>query len=222
MPRCMSFAGLESPWQDCLGLSWDSYKAGSVPVGAVILHRPTGRCVAAGRNRVNEPTAPAGQIAGTTLAHAEINALVQIRRGSIDLRECVVYSVLEPCPLCMGAIYMSGVRTVIYACRDGLAGAADLIGTTPYMSRKGIRVLGPADCRLEATIMALQVDSWLCFEGPQAHAKLATWRSSVPAGVELGTAVHRDGLLKRLAAEDEPAGTVVDQLLELLTCMGAQ
>ncbi len=220
MPRGRNFGDLERPWQNCLDLSWDSYKAGSVPVGAVVLRRPTGRCIASGRNRINEREAPPGQIAGTTLAHAEINALVQVRRGSIDPRECVIYSVLEPCPLCMGAIYMSGIRTVAYACRDGFAGSTDLLGATPYMSRKGITVIGPSDCSLEAVTMALQVDNLLSVEHPQVDALLDTWRSSVPLGVELGLVVHRDGFLRGLAAEDAPAETVVDQLLELLSCLG--
>ena len=28
-----------------------------------------------------------------------------------------IYTAVEPCPLCMGAIYMSGVRAIHYACR---------------------------------------------------------------------------------------------------------
>jgi len=76
------------------------------PFGAAIVR--DGEVVAKGWNRVastNDPT-----------AHAEI---VAIRRScshlqTFDLSDCVLYCSCEPCPMCMAAIYWSGIKRVIY------------------------------------------------------------------------------------------------------------
>lgn len=86
------------------------------PFGAVIVR--DGRVVAEGYNNsfvTNDPT-----------AHAEI---VAIRRaceavGSRSLKGCVIYSSSEPCPMCLGAIYWSGIGKVFYANDRAVAAAA--------------------------------------------------------------------------------------------------
>ncbi len=78
------------------------------PFGAVIVR--DGEVVARAHNLVlktNDPT-----------AHAEI---VAIRRAAaklkrFDLSDCEVYSVAEPCPMCLGAIAWAGIRKVTYGC----------------------------------------------------------------------------------------------------------
>lgn len=77
------------------------------PFGAVIVR--DGQVVAEGCNNsftTNDPT-----------AHAEI---VAIRRaceavGSRFLKNCVIYSSSEPCPMCLCAIYWAGIGRVHYA-----------------------------------------------------------------------------------------------------------
>jgi len=56
----------------------------------------TGRCSRGGRNRITESSAPEGQIFGSRVAHAEVNALVQLglERGYF---ECTLWTTLEPC-----------------------------------------------------------------------------------------------------------------------------
>ncbi|HKK41725.1 MAG TPA: nucleoside deaminase [Bacteroidales bacterium] len=50
-------------------------------------------------------------------AHAEMLAIREAaaRIGTFDLHECTLYASCEPCPMCLGAIYWSGIRKVIYA-----------------------------------------------------------------------------------------------------------
>ena len=50
--------------------------------------------------------------------HAELNLLREAASpvGCRDaLAQCTVYASGEPCPMCAGAIYWSGVRRVVYA-----------------------------------------------------------------------------------------------------------
>jgi guanine deaminase len=89
-----------------LRLAIESIEEGGGPFGALITK--DGNIISEANNRVvlsHDPT-----------AHAEILA---IRKASSalkthDLSGCVIYSSCEPCPMCLGAIYWSGIRKVVY------------------------------------------------------------------------------------------------------------
>ena len=91
-----------------------------------------------GRNRRHEPQGAGNFISGSRLAHAEINALILLPEDHPDRHNWILYTTMEPCPLCIGAIYMIGIRQFHYATRDPWAGSVNLLGATPYMSRKKI------------------------------------------------------------------------------------
>ncbi|MGP3590806.1 nucleoside deaminase [Vagococcus sp. WN89Y] len=54
---------------------------------------------------------------GDPTAHAELNAIRDIaeRFGNASLRECVVYASGQPCPMCLSAMYLTGVQAVYFA-----------------------------------------------------------------------------------------------------------
>jgi tRNA(Arg) A34 adenosine deaminase TadA len=64
-------------WREAFELAWQAYVAGSPPVGAVVVDGD-GTVVARGRSRRAERHAPANQLAGSRLAHAELNALAAL------------------------------------------------------------------------------------------------------------------------------------------------
>mgnify|MGYP002681725500 FL=1 len=109
----MQWNDLSPAWKICWSEAWEACRLGCVPVGALILDAE-GREISRGRNRIGVD-APAGQIGHSDLAHAEMNALVQVDRRRVNTHACTLYTLLEPCPLCMGAIYMTGIRTIAYA-----------------------------------------------------------------------------------------------------------
>jgi tRNA(Arg) A34 adenosine deaminase TadA len=115
---------LEPAWREAFALAWEAYAAGTIPVGAVVTR--DGAVVARGRNRLFEDGAPPGEVAGSRVAHAELNALAHL---GIEDRypDAVVWSTLEPCPMCIGAIWLATVGAVRYAGSDTYAGAARLI-----------------------------------------------------------------------------------------------
>jgi guanine deaminase len=86
----------------------DGINSGGGPFGAVIVKED--KIISEAYNRVvlnNDPT-----------AHAEILA---IREASSvlkthELNECTLYTSCEPCPMCLGAIYWSGIKSVLYSC----------------------------------------------------------------------------------------------------------
>jgi len=96
-------------------IAGNGIKDGGGPFGAVITK--DGRVITEATNAVvlsHDPT-----------AHAEI---VAIRKASAllkthDLSGCVIYASCEPCPMCLGAIYWSGIKKIVFAA-DRLDAAA--------------------------------------------------------------------------------------------------
>ncbi|MFC4212599.1 nucleoside deaminase [Pedobacter lithocola] len=77
------------------------------PFGAVIAK--DGKIIAQSANKVtttNDPTAHA-EISAIRLACEELN--------TFDLNGCIIYTSCEPCPMCLGAIYWSRIKTIYYA-----------------------------------------------------------------------------------------------------------
>jgi tRNA(adenine34) deaminase len=80
-----------------------------MPIGAVIVHR--GKVI--GRGRAQH------QKRHSEVAHAELNAMIQAERYLRDHNhECVLYSTLEPCVMCLGAAVMSDIQGVVFAMPD--------------------------------------------------------------------------------------------------------
>jgi tRNA(adenine34) deaminase len=91
--------------------------ADEVPIGAVVVHEPTGRIIGRGHNRRENDHDPT--------AHAEIIALREAARarGHWRLLDCVLVVTLEPCPMCAGAAVNARIPRLIYGCSDPKAGA---------------------------------------------------------------------------------------------------
>jgi tRNA(adenine34) deaminase len=90
-------------------------EAGEVPVGAVVVH--DGRIIGRGRNQMEglaDPTAHAEILAVTAAA----NALKSWR-----LDGCTLYVTLEPCVMCIGAIFNARVSRLVFGARDPKRGA---------------------------------------------------------------------------------------------------
>jgi tRNA(adenine34) deaminase len=143
------WSDLAAPWQAAFDLAWESFTAGSLGIGAVLTD-PDGHVVAAGRNRLLEDDAPPGQVAGSTVAHAEVNALAGL--GWRDRRDgLVLWSTLEPCIQCSGAIVMAGVPDVRFAGGDPLFdGLASIAHCTPFVAARWPRLTGPRHDRFGA------------------------------------------------------------------------
>jgi tRNA(adenine34) deaminase len=89
-----------------------------VPVGAVVVHFPTGEIVARAHNE-RERT-------GDPSAHAELLALraASLAAGTWRLDEHALVVTLEPCPMCAGAVWAARVGLLVYGAPDPRAGAA--------------------------------------------------------------------------------------------------
>ena len=79
----------------------------NAPFGAVIVRH--GEVIATAVNQVDDLRDPT--------AHAEMQAVRAAAKslGSTDLSGCIVYASGYPCPMCLAAMYLSGVAQVYYA-----------------------------------------------------------------------------------------------------------
>jgi hypothetical protein len=75
--------------------------------------------VTTGRNRLAEDDAGDDLLAGTSLAHAEINALAKLRWGA-QADGLQLWTTLQPCLQCLGAIRLSAVTEVHVLAPDPL------------------------------------------------------------------------------------------------------
>ena len=105
--------------QHALMLAHQAAEAGEVPVGAVVVQN--GEIIGEGWNQPIGASDPSG--------HAEIVAIRQACQtlGNYRLPDCVLYSTLEPCVMCAGAIVHSRISTVVYGATDPKAGAVESV-----------------------------------------------------------------------------------------------
>lgn len=102
-----------------LAAAREAGKRGEIPVGAVIVHAPTGEVVAATGNRVEELNDPT--------AHAEMIALHYAgrTRKTPRLVDYDMYVTLEPCPMCAQAISFARIRRLYFAAPDPKGGGVE-------------------------------------------------------------------------------------------------
>ncbi|MDH7796281.1 MULTISPECIES: nucleoside deaminase [unclassified Beijerinckia] len=92
---------------EAISLARDNIRQGGRPFGAVVVKN--GEIIARAVNRIlidNDPT-----------AHAELLALRAAGKalGSPRLDDCSVYASGQPCPMCLAAMRMSGIRDITFA-----------------------------------------------------------------------------------------------------------
>ena len=109
---------LDEHWmRKALDAAREAQTRGEVPVGTCIVSDGTLLSVSGNRTRTDcDPT-----------AHAEIVALRDASRiaGNYRLTGFDIYSTIEPCAMCAGALIQARVRRLIYGARDERAGAVE-------------------------------------------------------------------------------------------------
>lgn len=100
--------------QRALELAQEAAGEEEVPVGAIVVLDDQN--LAEGRNEVEKR--------GDPTAHAEILAIQRAvnKRGYSRLIGATLYTTLEPCAMCAGAILLARVHRVVYGARDAKSG----------------------------------------------------------------------------------------------------
>lgn len=135
-------ASADSRWmREALVQARIAARAGEVPVGAVVVGE--GKVLARARNEIRRRNDPS--------AHAEILAIQRAaaKAGNERLTGCTLYTTLEPCPMCAGAVVLARLDRVIYGAKDPKAGAAGSVFDLVRHRRLNHRaeVSGPVDTK---------------------------------------------------------------------------
>ncbi len=85
---------LEYGWQMAFSKAWEAFCSGTIPVGAAIINE-RGELVSSGQNMIYVEETDSSVIFGSSLAHAEINAIVKLKRKEHpNIRSYTLYIVL--------------------------------------------------------------------------------------------------------------------------------
>ena len=210
----MIWQRLSPPWQAAIEEAWTAYCNGSLPHGAVVTDAE-GRIVARGRNRINEKQAEGTVIYGQRLAHAELNALLQTDWRVVDKATCILYSTIEPCAMCVGAVRMANAREIRYAARDTTSGGTSLIDKTPFLQKGHLHIVGSEDAQLETVLLAMLIESALSTPGyPLKEAWAAELATGLLIAGQLGHQLYASQQLRQWKEEGRAAAFVIDQLAE--------
>jgi tRNA(adenine34) deaminase len=105
---------------------------GEVPVGAIVVREE--RVLGRGHN------APISRCDPT--AHAEIMALREAAESVRNYRlvDAVLYTSVEPCLMCMGALLHARIRRLVFGCSDPKGGAAGTLYDLSHDERLNHRI----------------------------------------------------------------------------------
>jgi tRNA(Arg) A34 adenosine deaminase TadA len=142
--------------RESIDLSKSAVERGNEPFGAVLVK--DGVVVLRAENSV---------FTGRDMTnHAEMN-LVKLAAQHYDaafLADCTLYSSTEPCAMCAGAIYWSGIGKVVFACSESKLGEIAGIGLAVpsravlQTGARTVDVVGPTD--LEAAAAEVHQEFW--------------------------------------------------------------
>lgn len=98
--------------QRAVDLAHDNVAQGGRPFGAVLV--ANGQVLVEAVNEIH--------LTGDPTAHAEMLAIrAAARQAGTRLNECVIYASGQPCPMCLAAMYLSGISRVVFAASNEVA-----------------------------------------------------------------------------------------------------
>ncbi|TFW28261.1 nucleoside deaminase [Massilia horti] len=135
----------ETYMREAIALARANIQAGGRPFGAVLVR--DGQVIARAVNQMHESVDPT--------AHAEIQAIRQASQqlGSLRLDGCEIYASGHPCPMCLAAMHLTGIKAAYFAYSND-DGAAYGLTTAPIYAEMThppqeqslpLRPLRPAD-----------------------------------------------------------------------------
>lgn len=195
-------SALVEPWPEVFALMWEAYEAGAIPVGAVVIDG-SGLVVSRGRNRMFEVPADAA-LAGSRLAHAEINALVSLGSNRA-YQDHALYTALEPCHLCLSAAITTRIGAVHYAAADPYGGAVGKLMPSRDHEAHPVPVVGPLDSTIGRLpeLLLIAHSLWRRPHGDvvafyrELFPEMVKWAERVPlpqTGASLADALHASAL----------------------------
>jgi tRNA(adenine34) deaminase len=106
---------------------------------------------------------------------------------------------------------MMGIRNVIYAARDGFAGATILNNKIDYIANKNIQI------KSEPNLEKFQICIQTAFECIRKHTRmnelLANWSEYCKEGVELGKSLYDSGYFSNAIVNNKSIEEIYNELI---------
>ena len=187
---------ISKAWQAAFTEGWESFKKGSIPIGAAIADE-NDDIICTGRNRVAEITNGNHRI-----AHAETDCLNKLDTGKYpDLKKYTIYACMEPCPMCMGTIVMSNLVKIRVAARDGYCGSIHYCEDDRYVKNKNINTffeLGD----LQLVQLTIQTYFELKMNNGASNEIIDCFAADCPEAVEIARKFYKNRTLDKLAEQN--------------------
>lgn len=113
--------------QEALKEAEEAGKRGDTPIGSIIVHNDV--IISRGSNRTFTQ--------GNDLAHAEINAMnncnVFLKQNALN---CILYTTVEPCMMCLSTIITANIRNVVFALEDKSLEMKHFIDSNTFINKR--------------------------------------------------------------------------------------
>lgn len=114
---------LNPTFKRAIVLALEAEKLGNLPIGAVITYKDN--IIAEGKNSIWNPCFRPNQ-------HAEIETLQNVPQKYWKYApELTLFTTLEPCVMCLGAILLHGIGRVLFGSADPFGGASSTFELLP-------------------------------------------------------------------------------------------
>ncbi len=198
-------------WQAAFAEGWEAFKSGSVPIGAAICDE-SGAIICTGRNRRGELTE-----GNRRIAHAETDCLNRLDTQKYpDFCGYTLYACMEPCPMCMGTLVMSGLRKLRVAARDGYCGAVHYRDISRYINSKNIAaVFEGGDMELVQLTMQIYYELRRVNESSSGRLVIESFAADRPQSLTIARELYDKKILDNYANKSADFGEVFDLIVGL-------
>ncbi|MBR5387496.1 MAG: nucleoside deaminase [Clostridiales bacterium] len=197
---------LTPEWQIAFEEAWLAFRNGSYPIGAAIFDAQ-GNLLVREHNRGAEADS-----VNRYVAHAEAGALRRLDTSSYNPKTVVLYTTMEPCPMCMGTAVMSNIKHLRYAAKDPYCGCVHWKEEDPYVKGQEL------DYELEAgekEFVQFVIQSYFELKGIERGVSdkvLRTFESYNSKAVETAKAFYKDKRLDSYAEGNNDFSVVYDEI----------
>ncbi|MBO6140364.1 MAG: nucleoside deaminase [Ruminococcus sp.] len=205
------WSDLSVQWKTVFDEAWRAFCFGSTPIGAALFDK-SGRLILSDRNRSRE-----ADTVNREISHAEANALRRLDTDRFNSRDAVLYTSMEPCPMCMGMILMGHIKEVRFAAYDSYCGMVHLTKTEPYYIGKNINCIYVGS---DAELFQLTIQSYYELRHIERGASgkvLSKFFVTNSKAVDIAKQLYKDKTLDRLSQNDVPCAEVYDLIMNMQT-----
>ncbi len=104
---------------------------------------------------------------------------------------------------------MADLAELRYASTEPWASSTAMFETVPYLKNGEVRVIRPEDRRLEAILVALQVERFLHLKPKVLVRFMQLYEAVMPEATLAGRRLYASGILRAMSREQAPASDVL-------------